>query len=232
MKTDDKDTISVATYSQNDATENLLIYPIIHRLAGCVNREVVVDYGCGEGELAFMLANRGAKVLGIDISYEMIKTARNRWRHPELSFRQISGNEIPADDCTIDKVISNLVFMMIPSLTDIRKVISESERVLRQKGRLVFCITNPSFLDKDFATYRNIFSEGFHYDTPGGSYQFVLKQADGSEITDPSFKDHHYRWSDYLNAIADTGLMLAKVTEIQVPENHYSPYVVFCAVKP
>lgn len=49
--------------------------------------KMVVDVGCGTGLLAYHIARRGAKVLGIDFSKEAIKIAQSTYKHPNLEFR-------------------------------------------------------------------------------------------------------------------------------------------------
>jgi ubiquinone/menaquinone biosynthesis C-methylase UbiE len=231
MENRDADVDFVATYSQNDQSEDLLIHPVLLGFMGNLEGKRIIDYGCGEGDLAFKLASNGAEVLGVDVSTEMIQSAREKWDNPNLCFEQVYDNEIPADDSSIDSVVSNLVLVMIPSLHGIRKVIEESHRVLRQNGRLVFTITNPSFVDKEFSVYRNIFEDGFRYNEVGQPYQFVLRTENGKEITDPTFRDYHYRWEDYINTVCESGLRLERVKEIIIPESDYPPFAVFCAVK-
>ncbi len=231
METRNGDTSFVEAYSQNDRTEDLLIHPVICGFLGDPSGVKIVDYGCGEGELAFKFASQGAEVLGLDIDCGMIESARSRFDHPSLSFEQVYEDEIPEANDSIDAVVSNLVLMMIPSIDKVRKVIEESHRVLKKKGRLIFTITNPSFIDKNFSVYRNIFKNGFNYNEVGQQHQYVLKTEDGNEITHPTFKDYHYRWEDYINAVSDSKLRMTQVREIIVPEDDYPPYVVFFAEK-
>lgn len=47
---------------------------------------LVVDLGCGNGALSSKLAESGYRVIGIDASDEMLKTAKNL--HPELTFQR------------------------------------------------------------------------------------------------------------------------------------------------
>lgn len=56
--------------------------------------KTVVDVGCGTGRLAYHLAKRGAKVLGIDFSEQAIKIARSTYRHPNLEFRSMDVKKL------------------------------------------------------------------------------------------------------------------------------------------
>ncbi len=63
---------------------------ILDALPNDLNGARVLDAGCGTGALAFDLASRGAQVLGIDISPQLIDIARKRTpldQHDRITFR-------------------------------------------------------------------------------------------------------------------------------------------------
>jgi trans-aconitate methyltransferase len=49
----------------------------------------LIDWGCGTGDLAARIAERGAEVLGIDFSREMIEEAKRKY--PAVRFEQADG---------------------------------------------------------------------------------------------------------------------------------------------
>lgn len=59
--------------------------------------KTILDVGCGTGKFAYIMAEKGAKVLGIDYSKMAIETARRKYKHNNLTFKhlditqQISG---------------------------------------------------------------------------------------------------------------------------------------------
>ena len=55
-------------------------YPLeyAYHLLGDVAGKTVLDYGCGLGDNSVLLASRGAKVIGVDISPELIELAEKR----------------------------------------------------------------------------------------------------------------------------------------------------------
>src|SRR3954463_6999768 len=57
--------------------------------------ERVLDLGCGTGDLTAQLAERGARVIGLDASVEMVDEARRK--HPTLDFVVGDGQELPYD---------------------------------------------------------------------------------------------------------------------------------------
>ena len=56
------------------------VYPLEYafHLLGDINGKVVLEYGCGEGPNIVVLSRRGAKVIGVDISSEMLALAKQR----------------------------------------------------------------------------------------------------------------------------------------------------------
>jgi 2-polyprenyl-3-methyl-5-hydroxy-6-metoxy-1,4-benzoquinol methylase len=75
--------------------------------------KTVLDAGCGTGELAGLIAKKGAKmVVGIDYSKDAILAAQKNWRAPNLEFFQKDINQIkekfsPADFAMI--LLSDIV---------------------------------------------------------------------------------------------------------------------------
>jgi 2-polyprenyl-3-methyl-5-hydroxy-6-metoxy-1,4-benzoquinol methylase len=67
------------------------IDPMHRRIAAEVpiERGRLLDLGCGGGKLAHLIASRrpGLRVVGLDSSEPMIRTARRRWNLPNLEFR-------------------------------------------------------------------------------------------------------------------------------------------------
>lgn len=49
----------------------------------------VLDVGCGTGYLSYLIAKKGASVVGIDYSKEALKIAKVKFNHPNLSFKQL-----------------------------------------------------------------------------------------------------------------------------------------------
>src|SRR5262249_35768050 len=73
----------VLHYSKGDIDRYLeasadTIYPLeySHYLAGDLEGKTVLDFGCGTGKSSVLLAKRGAKVIGLDISEPIMQVAR------------------------------------------------------------------------------------------------------------------------------------------------------------
>jgi SAM-dependent methyltransferase len=96
----------------------------------------VLDIGCGTGNLALRLPEKGtlSRVVGVDLSEGVLEIARRHARDRQLGyfeFLQANARDLPFADDEFDAVVSNMVFQLIP---DQRKAFSEAARVLKPSG--------------------------------------------------------------------------------------------------
>ncbi len=91
--------------------------------------ERILDLGCGDGVIAERLMRQGCKVLGVDISAEMLKAARTRG----VQVIQASGENLPFEN-EFDAVFSNAALHW---MTNARAVAEGILRALRPGGRFV-----------------------------------------------------------------------------------------------
>jgi trans-aconitate methyltransferase len=93
--------------------------------------ERILDLGCGTGVLTAEIAGRGAEVLGIDQSEEMVTQARSKF--PALRFEVVDATQLNFE-AEFDAVFSNAVLHWIP---EAEKVISGIAQALKPGGRFV-----------------------------------------------------------------------------------------------
>src|SRR3954469_16338682 len=98
----------------------------------------VLDVATGPGYAAALAAGRGAKVVAVDFSREMLALAAKL--HPEIDFRQADANALPFEDGTFDAVVSNL---LMPHVSDLPAVVREFARVVRPGGRVALTTWDP-----------------------------------------------------------------------------------------
>ncbi|TES85150.1 arsenite methyltransferase [Candidatus Aerophobetes bacterium] len=109
-------------------------------LASLKEGEIVLDLGSGAGFDCFLAANkvgRQGKVIGVDMTSEMIEKAREnaeKGGYENVEFRLGEIENLPVANSSVDVVISNCVINLSP---DKRKVFLEAFRVLRPGGRLM-----------------------------------------------------------------------------------------------
>jgi SAM-dependent methyltransferase len=108
---------------------------------GPVDRgETVLDIGSGGGLdslVAARMVGAGGKVVGLDLSPEMVARAYENLKQTDLTnvaFQEFSGEDLPFPDGSFDLVISNGVFNLIPAKG---RMLKEACRVLKPNGRLL-----------------------------------------------------------------------------------------------
>ncbi|WP_349407358.1 class I SAM-dependent methyltransferase [Pseudalkalibacillus sp. SCS-8] len=140
------ESIDYHTYYERPATLSLI---------PDVERKDVLDAGCGTGWYSEWLAKHDAYVTAIDSDENMVKETKAR------IFSR--GNVLQADlnqplgalkDHSFDLIISSLTMHYIK---DWEKPMKEFNRILRNKGRLIFSVIHP-FLDYTRFPNENYFS--------------------------------------------------------------------------
>lgn len=118
------------------------------------SRCTVLDVACGEGYGAAMVAETAYKVVGVDLSADVIQHAKNNYgHHPNLQFVIASCERLPFSDASFDFAIS---FETIEHIETQKEFISELVRVLRPDGVLILSSPNKR-LYSDAHDYHNEF---------------------------------------------------------------------------
>jgi len=181
--------------------KEVLETPFLLKLVGDVKNKHVLDLGCGPGVHARMLAEKGAKVIGIDNSAVSIRLAKKE--SPKSRFYIGDIERLPFASKSFDVVFSAMV---IGHLKDWNRTFKEVNRVLRNDGTFVFSIYNPfrevvnkkEWKGEEFRVIENYFDEkticdawgngnkkfvvSHHHKTYGTIIKFIIKN--GFEIID------------------------------------------------
>jgi len=97
----------------------------------------ILDYGCGHGMAAVVLARAGARVTAFDLSPGYVKETRERARANGVHVECLvaDGEELPFEDVSFDAVWGNAILHHL----DLAKAGRELHRVLKPSGVAVFC---------------------------------------------------------------------------------------------
>jgi SAM-dependent methyltransferase len=101
---------------------------ILRQFLGPVRDRAILDVGTGTGRAAFLMADDGARVTGVDASEQMLAVARRRMAEKRLRIRFLVGDALRLDfsDRSFESVISLRVLM---HTSDWRQSIAELCRV-------------------------------------------------------------------------------------------------------
>jgi arsenite methyltransferase len=109
-------------------------------LAALKEGETVLDLGSGAGIDVFLAAKRvgqKGKVIGVDMTEEMIKRANStakKYGYTNTEFRLGEIENIPVEDNSVDVIISNCVINLSVNK---EKVFQEAYRVLKPNGKIM-----------------------------------------------------------------------------------------------
>jgi demethylmenaquinone methyltransferase/2-methoxy-6-polyprenyl-1,4-benzoquinol methylase len=105
-------------------------------MSGAVPGAAVLDLACGTGDIAFEAASKGARVVGLDITYRMLEIARCKPSAAAWPVSFVTGDmaSLPFPDATFDVVTTGYGLRNVPRLP---VALAEIHRVLVPEGRLL-----------------------------------------------------------------------------------------------
>jgi len=124
------DKLAGSYYDAFSAVTDRAIEPLL-KATHAGNGTRLLDVATGPGTLAAKAAERGARVIGIDIAPAMIALAHAL--HPHLEFREGSAEDLPFASSSFDAVVSGFG---VGHFSRPERVLSEFARVLVPKGRV------------------------------------------------------------------------------------------------
>ena len=95
---------------------------------------LVLDAGCGAGRDSKIFYEKGAKVIGIDISEGLLAEARKR--NPDIEFIYGDFRKLPFSEKMFDGVWSHASLVHFETIEDVRESLAEFHRVLKNKGKI------------------------------------------------------------------------------------------------
>ena len=162
----------------------------------------VLEIACGGGQSAVHLAERGARVTGVDFSSEQLTHARAFAQSKKVQVRFIESNVEDLSmlaDSSFDIAFSAYALGFVE---DIHGTFGEIRRVLRPGGLFAFSWASPVFAitrDGTLDLKRSYFDRS----------PIVFTDQNGTEV------DFHRTYGDWLRALTEAGLV---VTDILEPE--------------
>ena len=130
-----------------------------------INKQLLVDAGCGTGLYSAAIVNNVRKIEAIDLNAGMLKIAKDKMKLEEkkglINFYISSIDSLPLDDDTADAVMINQVLHHLPDNStsgwaNHEKVFREFWRVLKSGGMLIINSCSPEQIECGFWFYNLI----------------------------------------------------------------------------
>ncbi|MDD4295583.1 MAG: class I SAM-dependent methyltransferase [Ruminiclostridium sp.] len=175
----------------NQVRTNILM-PETLKILGDIKGKRILDLGCGEGGYSRLFASKGAIVIGVDYSENLINEAlkQNQTKEIEYYVRDASYLE-GIEDREFDFVVSAMCLMAVENLESATK---EAYRVIKPGGEFLISILHPCFGFEDY------FFEG--------PYQEIESKYFGKPIT-----FWHRTLSNTINCMLNVGFNLRLLYE-------------------
>lgn len=154
-----------------------------NQFLGDIKNKKVVDIGCASGISAILLALKGANVLGVDISPELIKQAVElaKESNARAEFKVGDAEKMDLPDGSMDAVFFGGVIHHFPEKT---RLIDECRRVLKKGGKLLAIEPNRNdFFQRinwKIARKRNLLSVNEDLINPLGLKKIMEQQGFGN----------------------------------------------------
>lgn len=115
------------------------------KLLGTVEGKRILDLGCGTGRNAVVLAQQGAKVIGVDGSTDRLAAARERAEAASVRVELHQGELAELAFLRSDSIDAALCVMELASVDDLARVFRQVHRVLKPEAALVASFPHPAF---------------------------------------------------------------------------------------
>ncbi len=168
-------------------------------LLGNLDGASVLDAGCGEGQLARVLAARSARVTGVDLSPRLIAKARAQDPAGEIDYRVGDLSEPHPDLAGRFDLIGS--YLVLNDVQRYREFAATLASLTKPGGRIVLAFNNPySSVVREHVT--DYFASGTM-----GTYLGMWERGVRARY-------YHRTLEQYLDAFRDAGLTLMKLVDV------------------
>jgi SAM-dependent methyltransferase len=206
-----------------------------------------LDIGCGEGYNTRKLAERGARMVALDVASTFVRAARDYEPSNGIRYLLASAPELPFASESFDFVTA---FMSLMDVAGLELALAEAARVVKPEGFLQFSILHPCFCPP----YRRIVRDprgapvaievARYFERTDGKIEppwlFGAAPAEAKAELEPfEIPRFHRTMGDWLNTICAVGLCVERAVEPTVDaetatrfpilaDTRIAPYFLLC----
>ena len=181
-----------------------------------------LDVGCGDGHNTRLIAERGARITGVDISQTFVGHAKRleRLEPRGIDYQVASANSLPFDDEAFDFVTA---IMSLMDVADPSGSLAEASRVLKPGGFLQFSIAHPCFDTPHRRNRRDDLGQtyaievGDYFKNQDGDIAEWIFSAAPESVAEQYAKFKIPRFTrtigQWLNMLIDSGFVIERVEE-------------------
>lgn len=190
-----------------------------------------IDFGCGSGRSTRFLRELGFDAVGIDISKEMIRKAKEL--DPGGDYRLVEDGSLGRlEENGYDLVLSAFTFDNIPTLTKKVRLFEDIGRLLKKEGSMVNLVSSPDIYLHEWASFSTSdFPENVHAKA-GDKVKIIITAVDDARPVE----DIVWPEEDYRKVYRKAGLEVVQKYEPLareeepyewVNETHIAPWVIY-----
>jgi ubiquinone/menaquinone biosynthesis C-methylase UbiE len=182
-------------------------------IIGDVAGKDVLELGCGAAQWSILLAQQGARAVGLDNSGGQLEHARELMAEAGVDFPLVhaSADEVPLPDASFDVVFCDHGAM---TFADPYRTVPEAARLLRPGGLFAFSHSTPLALvclDEEFETMATRFVRPYF-----GMHRF-------DELADEPV-EFNLPYGEWIRLFREEGLRIDALVEVRPPEGAESTY--------
>ncbi|MCX6742096.1 MAG: class I SAM-dependent methyltransferase [Candidatus Pacearchaeota archaeon] len=175
------------------------------KLLGNINKKNILEIGCGGAQCGIAMAKKGAKVIGIDISEEELKFAKDLVNKNKVNIKLIQGSILNLK--VIKSNSQDIVFSAysLQYIGNLKKCFKEVYRVLKVNGIFTFSLEHPFFYTLD---HKGEKIKQSYFDA--GEIVEDDFWPDGSKHT---FVGYSHKIQDLFDALVQAGFFVERIIE-------------------
>jgi len=151
-----------ANMIKTDPLKNYLQYPGLIRLLGDIKGKKILDIGCGNGFFSKMVAEKGASIVGFDVSEKQIELAIENEKRDKLGMTFVCSDQFKFSyPEKFDLAFSNMVIFYATNFNELVQFFKCAFKSLKDNGKFISVIVNPNYKGFGKLNYdRKIVREG------------------------------------------------------------------------